>query len=1092
MWSRNPFSSGSGKPTLFEIRLENDFIVFQGSDHEASGQLLKGTVVLCLSSPLKVEDIHLKLMGTAHYAWTDAKVTATGISTHKVDKTVSILDHRWPPFAGIGAADPTDSSRQQNKGVTLAPGNYEWPFELLLGGDTTESVEGLREASVRYKLKATLARGKLSHDRHAYKQLRVIRTLGASALETLHSMSIENLWPNKIDYSVVVPQKAVVFGSCIPMEMRFTPLLKGLEVGDIKVKLIEIHDIILQPTTGHTAREHKKERDIDSWTIPVSREEHWQDVILEGAPDGWEGQEGWVVNTSLTLPKKLTKCLQDVNANGIKIRHKLKLVVALNNPDGHVSELRATLPVSIFISPNMPLDEQGNLVRQLPNGASREAAAMTAPPAYEHHRLDQLYDDIDPSGVSSPFPSHSRAGSTENIPALLQGAEIPPDLLARRLHSMSLEQRHRNTSWNSNLSAAGVGSRTADSPPHPGDESQSSPTQPSGSNTPPEHLDYPKISELSKVPSYQTAVKTPVRTLASDRFALPDYQTAVSAPSSRPGTPRLTAAMPSIVDSLETMAALTQNSATTAPAAGPTSAPASGSASALRKDKRKSTDMATTPQATAAPPRQETMTSIASDEAVPDTDPSTTAGLLAQRLQAWKHAVVYLEEYMEAVEKIHKAQAKEYERVLKTISKPLREGQHFDQSLGGVAGFFENMRVNTQALVNTNLETEKNIRGSALPVVERLHKEIKHKAKELAHGAEKGAKEVDKARNTTQKHIELLGQHTASFEATGGKQNPSDDPYVISRGVVHRLSKQVLEENNQHNDLVAVQTNFEAFERHIIQVVHQAMETFTNLTGGQALKVQALHADMLGAAQRIPPNFEWKAFLTRSGDALADPNQAPRAVEAIQFPNMAHPSTKPLIEGALERKSRNKLSWGYSTSYYVVTPSKFLHEFKDGDDNLRHDPVPQLSLFLPDAVIGAPSGVKFNVKGKDRSGSMGGKLAGSTELAFKAHSPAEAEKWFAVIRGVVGATGPAVASGSTPSPAASEKPKPVVAVPAQQQQQESGVMVTGGEAVASPTVASPTVASPTVASSVEKKGSVDVPAPAPAPAAAEKAADVKV
>ena len=50
-------------------RLENDFIVFRGNDHEASGQLLKGTVVLCLSSPLRVEDIHLKLMGTAHYSY---------------------------------------------------------------------------------------------------------------------------------------------------------------------------------------------------------------------------------------------------------------------------------------------------------------------------------------------------------------------------------------------------------------------------------------------------------------------------------------------------------------------------------------------------------------------------------------------------------------------------------------------------------------------------------------------------------------------------------------------------------------------------------------------------------------------------------------------------------------------------------------------------------------------------------------------------------------------------------------------------------------------------------------------------------------
>ena len=47
------------------------------------------------------------------------------------------------------------------------------------------------------------------------------------------------------------------------------------------------------------------------------------------------------------------------------------------------------------------------------------------------------------------------------------------------------------------------------------------------------------------------------------------------------------------------------------------------------------------------------------------TDPRQTAGLLAERLQAWKHAVVYLEEYIGSIEKIHHAQAKEYEKALK-------------------------------------------------------------------------------------------------------------------------------------------------------------------------------------------------------------------------------------------------------------------------------------------------------------------------------------------------------------------------------------------------------------------------------------------
>lgn len=374
----------------------------------------------------------------------------------------------------------------------------------------------------------------------------------------------------------------------------------------------------------------------------------------------------------------------------------------------------------------------------------------------------------------------------------------------------------------------------------------------------------------------------------------------------------------------------------------------------------------------------------------------------------------FLEDYVGAIEKIHKEQSKEYEKVLKTISKPLREGHHFDQNLGGVAGFYENLRQNTQAMINSNAETGQSIKGSVLPVLDRLHKEIKNKAKELSHGAQRGAKEVEKARNTTQKHIELLGQQTASFESTGGKMNPADDPYVIHRGVFHRLHKQVIEENNHRNDLVAVQQNFETFEAHIVQVLQQAMEAFNQFAGGQAEKTRALYADMLGAAQRIPPDFEWQGFSARCADILVNPEDPPRTVEAIAFPNQDHSATQPLIEGSLERKSRNKLSWGWSTGYYVVTASKFLHEFKDSD-NIKKDPTPELSIYLPDAVIGAPNGDKFNVKGKDRSKTMSSKLTGTSEINFKAHTAADAERWFEIIRKVAGASGPATAESSTPT-----------------------------------------------------------------------------
>lgn len=441
-----------------------------------------------------------------------------------------------------------------------------------------------------------------------------------------------------------------------------------------------------------------------------------------------------------------------------------------------------------------------------------------------------------------------------------------------------------------------------------------------------------------------------------------------------------------------------------------------------------------------------------SDGAVPEVDPTSTAGLLAERLQAWKHAVGYLEDYIGATEKIHKAHSKEYEKVLKTISQPLREGAHFDQSLGGVAGLFENMRSNTQQLVNSNLEAEKTLKGTVLPIFDRLHKEIKAKHKEVTTGVEKSAKEIDKARNSTQKHIELLGQQAAAFESAGGKLDAHHDPYIVQRQVLHRLNKQVIEENNHRNDLINVQDSFQQFEAHIILVLQQGLEAFNQVVGGQADKVRALYADMLGTAQRIPGDLEWKGFTQRDGHRLVNPADPPRSVDAIAFPNQDHGSTKPLIEGSLERKSRNKLSWGTQSAYYVVTPAKFLHEFKD-DDNVRQDPKPEMSIYLPDSVIGAPAGDKFNIKGKDKSGSFSSKLAGSSELHFKAHSSAEAQKWFEAIRVAAGATGPAYESGST-SPAAGGSVSSAAAVASPtDKEQEAGI--TGKDTVSSPTALSP-------------------------------------
>ena len=237
------------------------------------------------------------------------------------------------------------------------------------------------------------------------------------------------------------------------------------------------------------------------------------------------------------------------------------------------------------------------------------------------------------------------------------------------------------------------------------------------------------------------------------------------------------------------------------------------------------------------------------------------------------------------------------------------------------------------------------------------------------------------------------------------------------------LHKQVLEENNSRQDLVSVQQNFRNFEEHVVQTFQQAFQTFLQYIGGRADKEKAMYADIVSNAQNIAPDFEWNKFLHRSSGMLIDPNAPKKDASHITYPNQAHSSTKPLIAGTLERKSRaTGALTGYKTGFYAVTPAKYLHQF-DSEDDFRKDPSPELSLYLPDCTVGAAADTKFNVKGKDTSkGKVGSHFQMSHEISFKAHTAADAQKWREIIASCATGTNEAPDSAVTSpvSPTAGE------------------------------------------------------------------------
>ena len=387
-----------------------------------------------------------------------------------------------------------------------------------------------------------------------------------------------------------------------------------------------------------------------------------------------------------------------------------------------------------------------------------------------------------------------------------------------------------------------------------------------------------------------------------------------------------------------------------------------------------------------------------SDDEPTGDDPSTSTGLLQERLQAWKHICGYFENYINEVAKVQKSSGKDQDKLLKSLSNPIKEQHHFDTALGGVTGLVENLRSNTQTQSNLYTETNSNLTGQVLPILERLHKEIKNKSKELQGGAGKASKSVDAARSTSQKHIESLGHHTAAFDSSGGKVSAQNDPYILQRGVYHRLNRQILEENNNKSDIVAVQNSFQQFESHVVTTLQTALQSFNQFMGNQCERQKAMYGDTATTASNIPLDFEWNGFVKRNSNNLVNPNAPNRSMSGITFPNQNHRATKALIEGSLERKGRGMGALSsYKSAYYSITPSGYLHEFKD-NDNYQSDPTPVVSLYLPDSTTGAVDGTKFSIKGKDSSGNkIAQKMAIGSDFQFKAHTASDAEQWHRII-----------------------------------------------------------------------------------------------
>ena len=228
------------------------------------------------------------------------------------------------------------------------------------------------------------------------------------------------------------------------------------------------------------------------------------------------------------------------------------------------------MPVYLFISPHLPIGEDGDIVDGNPNDPrTLEALDQHAPPLYGEHEFDALWDHFEPSGYVPSVGRTSRSsswdrnqnqlpegigswdstgsstsGSRETRDHLHDSPDLSSNFWLNNVHSDSSSHpsqangasvgetldTHGSLGW-----VSGATDRS-NSSSHSSPLSRTDSTETSLSRTP-EHPGM-DANELSRVPSYTAAIRCTARTpLHND---LPTYFSATGTPPSSPAeTPQL-------------------------------------------------------------------------------------------------------------------------------------------------------------------------------------------------------------------------------------------------------------------------------------------------------------------------------------------------------------------------------------------------------------------------------------------------------------------------------------------------------------------------------------------------------------------------
>ncbi|KAG8894646.1 hypothetical protein FRC00_008635 [Tulasnella sp. 408] len=421
-----------------EIVIPSDNIILRGVGQDVEPTLFSGQVVLRLSEATNIKEINLNFSGKSKLPTADSRTPAF----RQPIATQTFFSHDWSLLEGA------KGSRH-----TLKAGTHSFPFQLNVDDSFPSSVS-IGTNSIAYKLRVTVVRSSFSSNWVAQRPVTVIRGFSPEALEYNQTLEIENTWPQKIMYSVMIPHKAFAAGDDIPVSLKFTPLAKGVSVMNIETSIKQYLSIKARGTSPfQDARVVAKTTHFIRNGQPVEAR-----AGRRTSPTLWDVNTAYVQTTAVMTPSMqvepdhLPRDLSPSSSEGrgssevavdddpergdneldtcikfkipvwttpsnltepITVNYKLKWSITLSNLDGHTSELRCALPLHILSYHLLDEARAASLqTRAILFGAEDVEPTQTILPSYAAHIQDRIANALDAVAPArlAPNPLHNLDG----------------------------------------------------------------------------------------------------------------------------------------------------------------------------------------------------------------------------------------------------------------------------------------------------------------------------------------------------------------------------------------------------------------------------------------------------------------------------------------------------------------------------------------------------------------------------------------------------------------------------------------------------------------------------------------------------------